>query len=182
MKNFVFIRKVWFNTPPQTCLPQICAYAAAQIRQRLQRFGIKPDSIINFLTERASSIRQRLQDTPPLAAGRLIILVLCVVFTGCITPPYGVSEKVSYSWVFDQDKLSERKLSKNEIVYRDNPAGLPNGADVDLFGRVSWFNSLLEIFSLQESMSFEDKESLFNALFGFIPDEPTDDFYSQSLV
>jgi hypothetical protein len=79
--------------------------------------------------------------------------------------------------VFDQNKLSERKLSKNEIVYRDNPAGLPNGADTELFGRVSWFNSLLEIFSLQESMSFEDKESFFNALFGFIPDEPTDDFY-----
>jgi threonine/homoserine/homoserine lactone efflux protein len=28
--------------------------AAAQIRQRLQKFGIKPDGIINFLTERAS--------------------------------------------------------------------------------------------------------------------------------
>jgi hypothetical protein len=28
--------------------------AAAQVMQRLQRFGIKPDGIINFLTERAS--------------------------------------------------------------------------------------------------------------------------------
>jgi hypothetical protein len=36
-----FIRKVWFNTP---------RLAAAQIRQRLQRFGIEPDGIINFLT------------------------------------------------------------------------------------------------------------------------------------
>jgi hypothetical protein len=25
---FGVIRKVWFNTSPQTCLPQICAYAA----------------------------------------------------------------------------------------------------------------------------------------------------------
>jgi hypothetical protein len=29
----------------------VCAYAAAQIRQRLQKFGIKPDGIINFFTE-----------------------------------------------------------------------------------------------------------------------------------
>jgi hypothetical protein len=34
------------------------------------------DPIVNnFLTERASSIRQRLQDTPPLVAGRLIIIM-----------------------------------------------------------------------------------------------------------
>jgi hypothetical protein len=39
------IRKVWFNTP---------RLAAAQIKQRLQRFGSKPDGIINFLTDRAS--------------------------------------------------------------------------------------------------------------------------------
>ncbi|MDR2097979.1 MAG: hypothetical protein LBP37_05610, partial [Spirochaetaceae bacterium] len=43
--NVSFIRKVWFNTP---------RLAAAQVRQSLQRFGIKPDDIINFLTERAS--------------------------------------------------------------------------------------------------------------------------------
>jgi hypothetical protein len=51
--------------------------------RRLQKFGIKPDGIINFLAERASSMRQRLQDTAPfgvrklvcaLAAGRLIKL------------------------------------------------------------------------------------------------------------
>jgi predicted RND superfamily exporter protein len=35
-----FIRKVWFNTP---------RLAAAHVRQSLQRFGIKPDDIINFL-------------------------------------------------------------------------------------------------------------------------------------
>jgi flagellar protein FlgJ len=34
--------------------------------------GSKPPQLNNFLTERASSIRQRLQDTPPLAAERLI--------------------------------------------------------------------------------------------------------------
>jgi hypothetical protein len=33
--------RVWFNTP---------RLAAAQIMQRLQKFGIKPDSMINFLT------------------------------------------------------------------------------------------------------------------------------------
>ncbi|MDR2176973.1 MAG: putative glycolipid-binding domain-containing protein, partial [Treponema sp.] len=40
-----FIRKVWFNTPE---------LAPAQTRQRFQKFGIKPDGIINFLFERAS--------------------------------------------------------------------------------------------------------------------------------
>jgi hypothetical protein len=33
--------KVWFNTP---------RLAAAQITQRFQKFGIKPDGIINFLS------------------------------------------------------------------------------------------------------------------------------------
>jgi Fe-S-cluster formation regulator IscX/YfhJ len=111
-----------------------------------------------------------------------IVSVLSVVFTGCFTFPggnsgSGGSKKVSDAWMFDDNNLAERKLSKNEIVYRDNPAGLPKGVDAELFGKVSWFNSLLERFSLHESMSFEDKETLFEALFGFIPDGPTDDFY-----
>jgi hypothetical protein len=112
-----------------------------------------------------------------------ILSVFCVVFTGCFTFPSGGgsgsnnSKKVSGSWVFDDDNLAKRTLSKNEIVYRDNPAGLPKGANTELFGKVNWFNSLLGSFSLHETMSFEDKESLFDALFGFIPDGPTDDFY-----
>jgi hypothetical protein len=50
-----FIRKVWFNTPPQILRAcRVCAYAAAQIRmqtclRRLQKFDIEPDGIINFL-------------------------------------------------------------------------------------------------------------------------------------
>jgi Fe2+ transport system protein FeoA len=32
--------------------------AAAQLRQRLQKFGIKPDGIINLLAERASAQTQ----------------------------------------------------------------------------------------------------------------------------
>jgi transcription-repair coupling factor (superfamily II helicase) len=36
--------------------------------------GSKPPQLNNFLTERASSISQRSQDTPPLAAGRLITI------------------------------------------------------------------------------------------------------------
>jgi hypothetical protein len=106
-----------------------------------------------------------------------IASLLSVVFTGCFILLSDNSKKVSGSWIFDDDNLVERMLSKNEIVYRDNPAGLPKSANTVLFGRVSWFNSLLERFSLHESMSFEDKEILFDALFGFIPDEPTDDFY-----
>jgi hypothetical protein len=110
-----------------------------------------------------------------------ILSVFSVIFTGCFTLPSGGSSsnsrKVADTWVFDGDNLAKRTLSKNEIVYRDNPAGLPKGANTELFGRVNWFNSLLEGFALHETMSFEDKEALFDALFGFIPDGPTDDFY-----
>jgi hypothetical protein len=87
------------------------------------------------------------------------------------------ANKQSESWIFEADSLEESKLSKNEIVYRDNPAGLPSAMEVDLFGRISWFNSLLDTFDLHEILSFEEKEAFFNALFGFIPAEPTNDFF-----
>jgi hypothetical protein len=46
----LFIRQFWFNTPPNLWF----ALAAAQTMQRLQKFGIKPDHIINFLYGRTS--------------------------------------------------------------------------------------------------------------------------------
>jgi uncharacterized protein (DUF4415 family) len=50
--------KVWFNTPSNLRF----AYAPAQIPQRLQRFGIKPDGIINFLSnEPPFKLTQRLR-------------------------------------------------------------------------------------------------------------------------
>jgi hypothetical protein len=49
----VFYSKVWFNTPE---------LAPAQMPQRLQRFGIKPDGIINFLSnEPPIELMQRLR-------------------------------------------------------------------------------------------------------------------------
>jgi hypothetical protein len=39
--NPVGYSKVWFNTPE---------LAPAQIKHRLQKFGVKPDGIINFLS------------------------------------------------------------------------------------------------------------------------------------
>jgi hypothetical protein len=86
------------------------------------------------------------------------------------------TNKPSESWIFGTRGLEESKLSKNEIAYRDDPAGLPSAIEVDLFGKVSWFNSLLETFDLH-GLSFEEKEAFFNALFGFVPAEPTDGFF-----
>jgi hypothetical protein len=87
------------------------------------------------------------------------------------------ANKPSESWIFGTNSLEESKLLKNEIAYRDNPAGLPSGVEVDLFGKISWFNSLLETFDLHDALSFEEKEAFFGALFGIIPAEPTDDFF-----
>jgi hypothetical protein len=42
-----FYSKIWFNTLRQAALAKL---AAAQIKQRLQEVGIKPDGIINFLS------------------------------------------------------------------------------------------------------------------------------------
>jgi hypothetical protein len=47
--------------------------AAAQIRQRLQKFGIKPDGIINFLTERASAQTNTTPKIPQGSALRRLI-------------------------------------------------------------------------------------------------------------
>ncbi|MDR1286983.1 MAG: hypothetical protein LBK08_05170 [Treponema sp.] len=105
-----------------------------------------------------------------------------VLFNSCLTIPSNNANrlnvnKASTSWIFDTNSLEKTTLSKNEIVYRDNPVGLPVEAETDLFGKISWFNSLLETFDLHETLSFEEKETFFNALFGFIPTEPTDDFF-----
>jgi hypothetical protein len=56
---------VWFNTP---------GLAPAQIRQRLQKFGIKPDGIINFLSNEPPFKPGEAKDTARLAARRLILL------------------------------------------------------------------------------------------------------------
>jgi hypothetical protein len=60
---------VWFNTPSNLRF----ALAPAQITQRLQKFGIKPDGIINFLSNEPP-IRKLLYvpDTAGLALRRLI--------------------------------------------------------------------------------------------------------------
>ena len=103
-----------------------------------------------------------------------IVLFFIVFFSSCLTT---AKNEPATSWIFDNNNLEKTKLSKNEIVYRDNPVGLPAEAETDLFGKINWFNSLLETFNLHEILSFEQKEVLFNALFGFIPAGPTDDFY-----
>jgi len=101
-------------------------------------------------------------------------LFFIVLFSSCLTTAKNEPET---SWIFGNNSLEKTRLSKNEIVYRDNPVGLPAEAETDLFGKINWFNSLLETFNLHETLSFEQKEVLFNALFGFIPAGPTDDFY-----
>ena len=88
--------------------------------------------------------------------------------------PVNTKNKSETSWIFG---INNTKLIKNQIIYRDNPAGLPDEAKTDLFGKINWFSSLLETFNLHETLSFAQKEELFNALFGFIPAGPTDDFY-----
>ena len=93
-----------------------------------------------------------------------------VFFSSCLTK----KDEPEISWIFSLDNA---ELIKNEIMYRDNPVGLPDEAKTDLFGKINWFSSLLETFNLHETLSFEQKEELFNALFGFIPAGPTDDFY-----
>jgi len=114
--------------------------------------------------------------------------IFCLCLTGLIffiigcsttsnTGNAGSSNNNPTHWIFDRENLEELNLSKNEIRYRDNPDGLPEGAQVNLFGKIDWFNSFLETFDLHESLSFENKEKLFDALFGFIPAEPTNDIY-----
>jgi hypothetical protein len=44
----IFSFAVWFNTPPQI-LP-LALFARLPCLRRLQKFGIKPGGIINFLT------------------------------------------------------------------------------------------------------------------------------------
>jgi hypothetical protein len=106
------------------------------------------------------------------------VAMIIATLLGCATTS-GTSStgKMTTSWIFDKDNLEQRNLSKNEIIYRDIPAGLPSGQNIKLFGRISWFNSLLETFDLHESLSLEEKQKLFDALFGFIPDQPTDEIY-----
>jgi len=99
-----------------------------------------------------------------------IVLFFMVFFSSCLTK----KDEPEISWIFSLDNA---ELIKNEIMYRDNPVGLPDEAKTDLFGKINWFSSLLETFNLHETLSFEQKEELFNALFGFIPAGPTDDFY-----
>ncbi|MDR1106866.1 MAG: hypothetical protein LBL44_10965 [Treponema sp.] len=104
-----------------------------------------------------------------------------VLFNSCLTTSLNninrPNTNKASSWVFGTNSIEKIKIPKNEIVYRNNPVGLPVGVETDLFGKISWFNSLLETFDLHETLSFEEKETFFNALFGFIPMEPTDDFF-----
>jgi hypothetical protein len=114
----------------------------------------------------------------------LFAFILASCFTSCFTTqstnniwPSNRTNNAPTSWIVGNDGLENLNLSKNEITYKDNPSGIPSGAEVNLFGKISWFNSMLEILNLQETLSFAEKESFFNALFGYIPAAPTSDFY-----
>jgi len=62
--NALFYSKVWFNTP---------LLAAAERNQNMRVLGIKPDDIINFLSNEAPwQIMKGIQDNPRLASGSLI--------------------------------------------------------------------------------------------------------------
>lgn len=106
-----------------------------------------------------------------------VVIVSMFFWGSCSTTSSNNASKPATPWIFDNNNLEKANLTKNQIVYRDNPAGLPKGVKSDLFGRINWFNSLLEIFDLHETLKFEEKEMFFNALFGFIPEEPTDDIF-----
>jgi hypothetical protein len=52
----------------------------------------------------------------------------------------------------------------------DNPAGLPAAlTNLSLFGRVAWFNSIMDTLELHEKLSQETKQELFAAIFGYAP-------------
>jgi hypothetical protein len=106
-----------------------------------------------------------------------------IILTGCSTILNSNKSQTSNqsSWISNAGSLYSN-LEKNEIVYRDNPAGLPNGINANLYTRLSWFMSLLDFFELHETLTYEKKESFFNALFGFIPSGTTDDFYREVAI
>jgi len=105
------------------------------------------------------------------------VIISLVFWSGCSTTPSNNANKPETSWIFDDNNMEKANLAKNQIVYRDNPAGALHGVKTNLFGRISWFNSFLETFDLHEALTFEEKEMFFNALFGLIPEEPTDDIF-----
>ncbi|GHV69727.1 hypothetical protein AGMMS49928_13330 [Spirochaetia bacterium] len=100
--------------------------------------------------------------------------ILLLAFISCSTTP---KTPTTNSWIYDKDNLENVPIEKNEIIYRDIPGGLPKGADGPLFGKLAWFNSILNAFDLQETLSTDDKDKLFDALFGFLPETPTNIIY-----
>ena len=99
-----------------------------------------------------------------------VIVLFCVlVFTSCLTmanTSTPAKESISTSWIFDKEDLELKILKKNEIVYRDIPSGLPDSAEIKLFGKINWFNAILDGINLHETMSLDNKKQLFKALFG----------------
>jgi tetratricopeptide (TPR) repeat protein len=82
------------------------------------------------------------------------------------------------SWILNWENDHKTSLGQYEIVYKDNHRSMPEPLNApDLFGRVNWFISILDVFDLQDKLSMEQKLELFDALFHNIPGKTQDEGY-----
>jgi hypothetical protein len=93
--------KVWFNIP---------RLASAERIQRFGAFGIKPDDLINFLSNEATAKLASPKDTPRLASGSLILFSAMLLILSVYAFSFGIGYSgSSHSLEAFKEKLSEYK-------------------------------------------------------------------------
>jgi hypothetical protein len=83
----------------------------------------------------------------------------------------GAGNSGTGTWIFDWEK-DHKSIGQYDVIYQDNPQSMPQAVEnADLFGRANWFLAILNTFELQDKLSIDQKLTLFDALFNYVPAE-----------
>lgn len=113
-----------------------------------------------------------------------ILVVAALALVSCASAPSAAPAAPAgrTPWIFSDGGLEEAPLAMLEIAKRDNPGVSVAAASGAAFGRVAWFNSLLDQLELHDRLGLEAKIALYDALFGYLPAAPTADFYRMAAI
>ena len=105
----------------------------------------------------------------------IMLAIFALFLPGCGTAEG--SRRSTGNWILDWEADMVKGRPENEIAFMDNPDSMPRPAESGLFYRINWFNPILGTFELHQKLNMEQKQRLFDALFGHIPGEIHDRAY-----
>ena len=101
------------------------------------------------------------------------LFCLVLVVGACTSFPSNNNQQ----WFWVNGGLEAAGIPKNTVAHLNSPNSLPPGQEINLYGKLNWFNNLLTYFILHDKLSYPEKLKLFDALFDYIPAVPVNGIY-----